>query len=411
MEEIRCSVCGTVVNPGDTFCQNCGSPVETTPAASPEPASAPEQPDTTVLSGNPFSTGSDGTQTSQQSSSTGYQSVNSGETNTYQQAPSGMDTNAQGTYGTYNTTYNVNNYTQAAPEPKQSKALGIVGLVLGILGLLTSCCYGGLLFGLIGLILSIVYLAKKGSKGIGITGAVISGIALIASIIWLSIAISTGAGIFDELQQFNDEYGSGTNSSTEDPWNYTVDNNDYTDPDFWNYTEDDNDYTDPATSSNVTGTNQILVNGTDLYTLPASLNSLGLSVNSDADSDVVEDIEQNGLYAGDYKFVVLDSNNGYSFWGFIENTGEDTIYSIDDCQVTGINVDNYSSWCTAWSAEVYGGVTLNMTRSEVENLIGYPDTTDSDGFAVYGSYTDSEVLRLEYDEYDYVIAVDITIYN
>ncbi len=381
MEEIRCSVCGTVVNPGDTFCQNCGSPVDAASATKPE--AAPAQQDTTVLSGNPFS-GSAGESQAGNPAGGSYQA-----SGTYQQPSSGMDTNAQGSYGTYNTTYNVNNYTQVAP-PKQSKGLGIAGLILSIIGLLTSCCYGGLLFGLIGLILSIVYLTKKGSKGLGISGTIIGAIALLGSAIWLIVAISTGNSIMDELNQYSQDSGSGT----------------------YNF-----DFDDPSTSSgsisssNVSGTDQILVNGSDLYTLPASLSSLGLTVNEEQSGDKITEIQENGLYSGDYEFVVLDSANGYSFWGFIENTGSDTVYSLDDLEVTGINVDNYSSACTAYSAEVYGGVALNMSRSDVESLIGVEDTTDSNGMAVYESASGNEILRLEYDDYDYVCGIDITIYK
>ena len=386
MEEIRCSVCGTVVNPGDTFCQNCGSPVDAASATKPE--AAPTQQDTTVLSGNPFSVSTDGSQAETPASGS-YQA-----SGTYQQPSSGMDTNAQGSYGTYNTTYNVNNYTQAAPQP-QSKGLGIAGLILSIIGLLTSCCYGGLIFGLIGLILSIVYLTKKGSKGLGISGTVIGAIALIGSAIWLIIAISTGNSIIDEMNQINDGYSSGSGSGTYD----------------YDYSDPVSTSSGSISSSNVSGTDQILVNGSDLYTLPASLSSLGLTVNEEIDGDTITEIQEDGLYPGDYEFVVLNSANGYSFWGFIENTGSDTVYSLDELEVTGINVDNYSSACTAYSAEVYGGVTLNMSRSDVEALIGVEDTTDSNGMAVYESASGDEILRLEYDDYDYVCGIDITIYK
>lgn len=372
-----------MVNPGDAFCQNCGSPVDSAPASQPE--STPAQQDTTVLSGNPFSISNDETPASNPAGSTGSQAAG-----TYQQPSSGMDTNAQGAYGTYNTTYNVNNYTQAAPV-QQSKGLGIAGLILSILGLLTSCCYGGFLFGLIGLILSIVYLVKKGSKGLGISGAVIGGIGIVASLIWLVIGLSTGQSIMDELQSFNDpNIGNSTSFDRENPFDTT---------------EDDNG---GISTSNVAETNQILVNGTDLYTMPASLSELGLTVNEELNEDELAEIQE-GLYAGDYKFVVLDSDKGYSFWGFVENTGSDTVYSVDDLQVTGINVDNYSSACTAYSAEVYGGITLNMSRSDVEALIGTEDDNE-DGLSVYYSESGNEILRLEYDSSDYVCAIDITIY-
>ncbi|CCY59024.1 signal peptidase I [Clostridium sp. CAG:632] len=28
MEELKCSVCGSPVNAGDSFCQNCGNPIQ-----------------------------------------------------------------------------------------------------------------------------------------------------------------------------------------------------------------------------------------------------------------------------------------------------------------------------------------------------------------------------------------------
>ncbi|MCM1495444.1 MAG: zinc ribbon domain-containing protein [Bacteroides sp.] len=387
MEEIRCSVCGTVVNPGDTFCQNCGSPVAA--AADAKTEAAPEQQDTTVLSGNPFSGSADESQTTNAASGS-YQA-----SGTYQQPSSGMDAaGAQGTYGTYNTTYNVNNYNQPATQP-QSKGLGIAGLILSIIGLLTSCCYGGLLFGLIGLILSIVYLVKKGSKGLGISGTIIGAISLLTSLVLLIMLIATGSSVMDEMQEINDQYSSGSGND----YNYDYDYD----------TDYDDDYN--YGSSNVSGTNQIMINGSDLYTLPASLSSLGFTVNAEQSGDKITEIQENGLYSGDYEFVVLDSDKGYSVWGFIENTGSDTVYSLDELEVTGINVDNYSSACTAYSAEVYGGVTLNMSRSDVEALIGTEDMIDGNDMAVYESASGNEVLRLEYDDYDYVCGIDITIYK
>lgn len=385
MEESRCSVCGTVLNPGDSFCQNCGSPVEApapaeettsgvqaeTPVA-PEVSVTPEQQETTVLSGNPYSVSNDGSQTAPSNAAAGYQT-----------AGTGTGTNYQGSYGTYNTTYNVN-YTQPAPAPKKSKALGVVGLILGIIGILTSCCWGGFIFGLIGLILSIVYLVKKGSKGLGVSGIITSALGLLLSLAWLIIFCAMPA-LADEIMpdEYQDIMDGVSNGGTGD------------------------DYTSSGSTS-ISGTNQILINDSDLYTLPVSLSSMGLTV-SDEDSDVVSDIETNGMYPGDYEFVLLNSSNGYSFWGYIENTGSDTVYSVDDLQVTGINVDNYSYACSAYSAEVYGGITLNMSRTEVESIIGACDYQDDNGLDVYESDSGSEVLRLEY-EGDYVSAIDITIY-
>ncbi len=83
-------------------------------------------------------------------------------------------------------TANSSNY-QAPPQtgPDDNKASGkqIAGLVLGILAILFSCCYGipGLIFGIAGLILSIMG-NKESKSGVGIAGLVCSIIGLLAGV-------------------------------------------------------------------------------------------------------------------------------------------------------------------------------------------------------------------------------------
>lgn len=84
-------------------------------------------------------------------------------------------------------TSNVNQY-QAPPNDRDSSGTNgfqIAGLVLGIIGIVTCCCYGipGIIFGLIGLILAIVGNSKNKGSGVGIGGLVCSIIALIFGII------------------------------------------------------------------------------------------------------------------------------------------------------------------------------------------------------------------------------------
>lgn len=392
MEEIRCKVCGTVVNPGDAFCQNCGSPVEATaPATESTQESAPQNTD--VLSGNPYSVGSDA---SPQASATqsSYQATNTGmntTTGTYQQPGSSMDS-TYGTYGTYGTSSATYSSAPVETPSKAGKVCGIIGLILSIIGLLTSCCSGGLLFGLIGIILCIVCLVKKGSKGLGITGIVIGAIAFIISIIMLV----SGMSVLDELSKYVD-----------DDYDYNYDGNDY------NF-EWDVDYSDNGDGhvgiGNVSSTNQIYIDG-DVYTLPASLNSLGMTpdLSYDDTAEKISDIETYGLYPGDYEFVVLNCNNGYTIWGFIENTTGDTVYSLDELQVTGLNVDNYSPQCTASYVEAYGGITLGMSRSSVESALGTPDKETDDG-VYYESADGMSYMYLEYDLFDDVECVEVTMY-
>lgn len=392
MEEIRCSVCGSVVNAGDTFCQNCGSPVtnaaQETGTGSQTEAAAPEQQETTVLSGNPYNLNNDDAQPSPQNVTTDMNT--SGPTaGTYQQPVTDAGTNYQGSYSAA--------YTQpvqtASAEP--SKGLGIAGLILGIIGIITGCCYGGFIFGLIGLVLSIVYVAKKGSKGLGIGGIITSALGLIFSIVMVILIAAAPSVLYsimpDEYKYLiEDELGGSTTD------------------DFGFPTEDTYDPTSETSESSIADTDQIMINES-VYTLPATVSSLGFTVNPDYRSEEVAAIETEGVEPGDYVFVLLNAPDGTSFFGYIENTGaEDTIYSIDELTVTGFNVDNYSSECTAYYVEAFGGIRLDMSRSEVEALIGTPDDY-SDGMEIYESDSGYEVLRLEYED-DYVIAVDLTTY-
>ncbi len=397
MEEIRCSVCGSVVNAGDAFCQNCGSPVtnaaQETGTGSQTESAAPEQQETTVLSGNPYSMNNDGTQPSPQNVAADVNTTASATGGTYQQPAPNAGANYQ---GSYNATYTQPVQTTPAGP---SKGLGVAGLVLGIIGIITGCCFGGFIFGLIGLILSIIYVAKKGSKGLGIGGIITSALGLIFSIVMVILFVSAPSIVYNMMPDeykylIEDEFGG----STED---FNLPTEDFNFP-----TEDSGNNTSSGT--NITNTDQIMINET-VYTLPASVSSLGFTVDPDYRADEVAAIATEGVAPGDYVFVLLKSTDGTSFFGYIENTGaEDTIYSADELTVTGVNVDNYSQECTAYFVEAFGGIRLDMSRSEVEALIGTPDDTN-DGMDVYESDSGYEVLRLEYEN-DYVIAVDLTTY-
>jgi membrane-bound ClpP family serine protease len=80
--------------------------------------------------------------------------------------------------------------TPSGWDRPRAGGLAITSLVLGILGVLTSILGFGGVFGLIGLILGIIALAtaKRGgrSKGIAISGVVLSAVAIIATIVLLA---------------------------------------------------------------------------------------------------------------------------------------------------------------------------------------------------------------------------------
>ena len=79
--------------------------------------------------------------------------------------------------GNFSQNYHYDNVPYAtAVEPKEAPVMAIVSLVLGILSIIT-CCFGfGAIFGLVGIILSIVALVKKKGTGFAIAGLVTSAI-------------------------------------------------------------------------------------------------------------------------------------------------------------------------------------------------------------------------------------------
>lgn len=73
--------------------------------------------------------------------------------------------------------------------PKSNSGLGIAGFILGIIGVLFTCCGGiSLIISVVGLVLSIVAMVKfnpllQQNRGLIIAGIVLNGIALLCSLV------------------------------------------------------------------------------------------------------------------------------------------------------------------------------------------------------------------------------------
>lgn len=462
MEELKCSVCGSPVNAGDSFCQNCGNPIQpqkqegTGIPESSQPVSGVTEPTSVVMPevteptvtvtpeiteptpvvettetieavqptyeavsaqpeekpANPFTVTEKDTATAQ--TGTYQQGAPQPQQAPYQQ---GVPQPQQAPYqqaGTYQEPY----YGQQAqmgvqPPQKQKKpgkAAGIVGLIFGILGLLTSACgimVVPLIFCLVGIILAIVCLTKNSSKGLGISGMIVSGLGLISGLIFmfLMVGILSSAGKSFGEMDWEEIINTLEDNSIDDDFDYVP--GDY-DP---VYTEDGFGASEevlPSSNANLTDVNQIMINGT-VYTLPVSFESTGFSVNEKSKDDM-DSLAADGWESGEYHFVLLDSADGYSVWGFIENTSDSTVYSESDLKLTGLNVDNYSSACTATSVKIANGVTFGTSKSEVVSLLGDPDSTTDDG-VYYDSADGKTELYLEYDGDDKVQCIEITVYE
>lgn len=100
---------------------------------------------------------------------------------------------------------------------KKSNGLGIASMVLGIIALLLSCCYGGFL-GLIGLPLGIAGVTKP-NKGTAIAGIITSSFAILFSLILLTAG---NGNLVDYIERSKDS-STENNISTDD--NRISDNN------------------------------------------------------------------------------------------------------------------------------------------------------------------------------------------
>ena len=463
MEELKCSVCGSPVNAGDSFCQNCGNPIqpqkqeETVIPEPSQPVSGVTEPTSVVMpevteptvavtpeiteptpvvettetieavqptyeavsaqpeekpAANPFTVTEKDTATAQ--AGTYQQGAPQPQAGTYQQGvPQPQQTPYQQA-GTYQEPYYGQQTQMGVQQPqkqkKPGKAAGIVGLIFGILGLLTSACgimVVPLIFCLVGIILAIVCLTKNSSKGLGISGMIVSALGLISGLIFmfLMVGILSSAGKSFGEMDWEEIINTLEDNSIDDDFDYVP--GDY-DP---VYTEDGFGAAEevlPSSNANLTDVNQIMINGT-VYTLPVSFESTGFSVNEKSKDDM-DSLAADGWDSGEYHFVLLDSADGYSVWGFIENTSDSTVYSESDLKLTGLNVDNYSSACTATSVKVANGVTFGTSKSEVVSLLGDPDSTTDDG-VYYDSADGKTELYLEYDGDDKVQCIEITVYE
>ena len=463
MEELKCSVCGSPVNAGDSFCQNCGNPIqpqkqeETVIPEPSQPVSGVTEPTSVVMpevteptvavtpeiteptpvvettetikavqptyeavsaqpeekpAANPFTVTEKDTATAQ--AGTYQQGAPQPQAGTYQQ---GVPQPQQAPYqqaGTYQEPYYGQQTQMGVQQPqkqkKPGKAAGIVGLIFGILGLLTSACgimVVPLIFCLVGIILAIVCLTKNSSKGLGISGMIVSALGLISGLIFmfLMLGILSSAGKSFGEMDWEEIINTLEDNSIDDDFDYVP--GDY-DP---VYTEDGFGAAEevlPSSNANLTDVNQIMINGT-VYTLPVSFESTGFSVNEKSKDDM-DSLATDGWGSGEYHFVLLDSADGYSVWGFIENTSDSTVYSESDLKLTGLNVDNYSSACTATSVKIANGVTFGTSKSEVVSLLGDPDSTTDDG-VYYDSADGKTELYLEYDGDDKVQCIEITVYE
>ncbi|WP_349670274.1 DUF4190 domain-containing protein [Lacrimispora sp.] len=88
--------------------------------------------------------------------------------------------------------------TYQQPLKKKQNNMALASLIMGIIGIVTSCCcYGGLIFGSLGIVFALLSKTEDRFEGNAVAGLITSVIALIFTVIVLILFVSLG--VMDKL--------------------------------------------------------------------------------------------------------------------------------------------------------------------------------------------------------------------
>lgn len=245
--------------------------------------------------------------------------------------------------------YHVPGYENIDPEPmtKEGRGLEIATLVFGILALVMCCCNG--LFAVVGLVLGIVAIVKGKKSGMTIAGMVCSTIGLLFTFIMLLFSIS------DVGQEFQDAFMEGYESATEE---YV----DEQSSDAEEYTEDSVDSHEGTGTISDKIAGKVVIDGKEIY-IPCQLSEL---LEMYEVSDYSKEDLSGGLGSYESKSIYF-AENGRENGVFVDvqNYTEEDLVDIKDADVGMISFDDDSGK----QVEVFGGLTLGMSESQVEEKL------------------------------------------
>ena len=265
-------------------------------------------------------------------------------------------------------------YAYAAPPPRPSTPQGaaIAALVVGIIGVLTGWLPAwGVAIGIAAIILGVIALAKKQSKGMAVSGLVMGVISIIESVI-IIIVIVASANSFNDDYYLDDDYHPSFDADSGEVVTFG------TEPIDGIYISDQAFGLEP-TGDNVWWYVVYLDNPSDVDYAPIDIEVDALA----ADGSIIES-ESNYLDLPSGKSALFGN-----FW----NVGEQTIDSIrvtgpvpsdvidylpeGDLTFTDLKVltDDYSTSVAGTitshlSAKIYGGVITVVARDAEGTIIG-----------------------------------------
>ena len=318
-------------------------------------------------------------------------------------------TNANDAQATaFDTQYQQPVYSANTQVANSSKGLAIAGLIVSIIGLLLSCCYGcGIILAIVALILSIVGIKKcPTAKGMAIAGTIISAIGIIISIIWICVMLFNPTfqeafkeGFENGYNGYNNRIVKESTDTTEDILNNGVTSGDATET------------TDSTTANevvNVGEKKQFSILG-KTCTIGDAIANTGLTyiINDDDQAEVKVGVEPGDDVTG---YITDASGNKVAYIG-LDNLTDSVITDAGQLALTYIAADYY------WDADyneinsdicVYSGIHIGSTVDEVKAAFGTENssyTSDNRGSLTY-CIDDNTNIEIGYEDN---IVTDITV--
>lgn len=295
--------------------------------------------------------------------------------------------NYNGMNNAYESSYTVPGYNGMTPEPmtKESRGLEIATLVFGILALLICCCNG--LFGLIGLVLGIIAIVKGKRTGMTIAGLVCSVLGVLGAIFVLIF------GMTDYGQELQDAFWEGfeqgyESTSGEDINIGEEEQFDETDE----YMGDSVEAHEGIGSLSDKVAARLVIDGEEIK-IPCKLSTIlelyEVSEYSENDADgVLGSYESRTIFLaknGEECGICVD----------VQNYTDDELADVKDGNVGMISLDS----APEKDVEVFGGLKLGMTTSQVEEVLKELryNKSEMSGYIFYNVYAG--------DDSDYSLSV------
>lgn len=287
--------------------------------------------------------------------------------------------NYNGINNTYEGSYTVPGYNGVAPEPmkKEGRGLEIATLVLGILALLICCCNG--FFGLIGLVVGIIALVKGKRSGMTIAGLACSVLGILGAIFVLIF------GMTDYGQELQDAFWEGFEQGYEATSGEDIEIGEEQSDEVGEYVEDSVESHEGTGSISDKVAGRLVIDGEEIQ-IPCKLSTI---LELYEVSEYSKDDAKGGLNSYESRTLFLAKNGEEcGICIDVQNYKDNGLADIQDGNIGMISLDSDPEK----EVEVFGGLTLGMTASQVEEVI--KDLTynksEMSGFVFYNVYASNK---------------------